>query len=243
MTIGGMHIVTYLTNNDRAAFAQAWPDDGAKMAAMMRAQRPHWRYSTVRCIDGEFPDSLDGIDGVIITGSPASCRDDRLPWMQPLMAAIRQLDQARVPTVGICFGHQAIARALGGDVGTAADWGLGRGHCHWGEPMPWMQPWQADMTLMAAHQEQVLRPPPQAHILGGSAHCPIGSMLIGQHLWTTQFHPEMSPAFMDQLLTFLSDHLDPEVIERARAQASAPNDAGLFAQWMAQFFEWERTPT
>ena len=235
-----MHIVTYLTNNDTAAFAQAYPDDGVKMATMMRVHRPDWRYSTVHCIDGEFPSDFSDIDGVIITGSPASCRDDSLPWVQPLMTSIRDLHTRRIPTVGICFGHQAIARALDGVVDRADDWGMGRGHCHWTSPQAWMTPWQDNMTLMAAHQEQVMQLPPGAQSLGGSTHCPIGSMLIDQHIWTTQFHPEMSQGFMNELLDFLQDHIPEHVITRARAQADAPNDATLFAQWMAQFFEMKR---
>ncbi len=233
----GMHIVTYLTNNDTAAFAQAYPHDGEKMADMMRVHRPDWRYTTVRCIDGEFPSDFEGIDGVIITGSPASCCDDALPWVQPLLASIRQLHAQHIPTVGICFGHQAIARALGGAVAHADDWGMGRGHCHWTAPQAWMSPWQDNMTLMAAHQEQVMRMPAGAQCLGGSTHCPIGSMWIDQHIWTTQFHPEMSQGFMDELLDHLEGQLPAHVIARARAQADAPNDAHLFSQWMAQFFE------
>lgn len=234
-----MHIAIYLTNNDTAAFAKAYPNDGEKVAEMMRVQRPNWRYTVVRCIDGEFPTDFSDIDGVIITGSPASINDDKLPWVAGLLASIRRLHDEHIPLIGICFGHQAIARALGGEVRQAETWGMGRGHTHWDQPQMWMTPMQSDMTLMAAHQEQVTRLPNGATAIGGSSHCPIGSMLIGETIWTTQFHPEMSQVFMDDLLDFLEsvDYLPADVIAKARADRDQPNDAHLFSKWMAQFFE------
>jgi GMP synthase-like glutamine amidotransferase len=104
-----------------------------------------------------------------------------------------------------------------------------------------MTPPQTTTTLMAAHNEQVTRMPERAECLGGSDFCPIGSMQIGQHIWTTQFHPEMPLVFMQALLGFLSDKLDPTTMARAHTSLNNAADVPLFGQWMVQFFEHTRT--
>jgi GMP synthase-like glutamine amidotransferase len=140
--------------------------------------------------------------------------------------------------VGLCFGHQAVARALGGQVArNAAGWGLGTAPTHWHLERPWMKPPQATTTLMAAHNEQVTRMPEGAVCLGGSEFCPIGSMQVGHHIWTTQFHPEMPLVFMTALLGYLADKLDADTMARAHTSLNNTADVPLFGQWMVQFFD------
>ena len=100
---------------------------------------------------------------------------------------------------------------------------------------------RAATTLMAAHNEQVTCMPKGAECLGGSDFCPIGSMQIGQHIWTTQYHPEMPLFFMQALLAYLSDKLDADTIARAHASLDQAADVPLFGQWMVQFLEYART--
>ena len=103
-----------------------------------------------------------------------------------------------------------------------------------------MTPAQITTTLMAAHNEQVTRMPEGAGCLGGSDFCPIGSMQIGQHIWTTQYHPEMPLVFMQALLGYLADKLDTNTMARAHASLQQAADVPLFGQWMAQFLEHAR---
>jgi len=83
-------------------------------------------YETVAVYDGaEFPDATR-LDGILITGSAAGVYDD-YPWLAPLRAFIRSAYAANTPMLGICFGHQIMADALGGDVRKSdKGWGLGR---------------------------------------------------------------------------------------------------------------------
>ena len=186
--------------------------------------------------DGVFPSQA--YDGYVITGSPASVNDHHLPWVGQLLDFIRAVQAARQPLIGLCFGHQAVAKALGGEVArNAAGWGLGTAPTHWHLDRPWMTPPQATTTLMAAHNEQVTRMPEGAVCLGGSDFCPIGSMQIGQHIWTTQFHPEMPLVFMQALLGYLADKLDADTVARAHASLANAADVPLFGQWMVQFFD------
>ena len=65
--------------------------------------------------DGVFPEDLSVFDGVMITGSPASVLEPE-PWMATLQDQICTAYQLHIPLFGACFGHQAIALALGGQV-------------------------------------------------------------------------------------------------------------------------------
>jgi GMP synthase-like glutamine amidotransferase len=233
-----LRLAVLLTNNDTSAFAAHFPNDGQKVVQLLQPLRPNWSFEVVPVKDGVLPASPEAFDGYVITGSPASVNDDHLPWVGQLLDFIRAVDAVCQPLIGLCFGHQAVARALGGQVArNAAGWGLGTAPTHWTTTPAWMQPSQATTTLMAAHNEQVTRMPEGAVCLGGSDFCPIGSMQIGQHIWTTQFHPEMPLVFMKALLGYLDDKLDADTLARAHASLANAADVPLFGQWMVQFFE------
>ena len=241
MTLPNLHIAVLLTNNDTSAFAAHFSNDGRKVVQLLQPLRPDWAFEVLPVKDGVLPSSPEAFDGYVITGSPASVNDDSLPWVGPLLDFIRAVDAARQPLIGLCFGHQAVARALDGQVASnAAGWGLGTAPTHWQAKRPWMQPAQSTTTLMAAHNEQVTRMPEGAECLGGSDFCPIGSMQIGQHIWTTQYHPEMPLVFMQALLGYLADKLDTNTMARAHASLQQAADVPLFGQWMAQFIEHAR---
>ena len=234
-------IAILLTNNDTSEFAQHFPHDGDKVVQLLQTLRPEWQLTVVPVMEGIFPSGAKDFDAYIITGSPASVNDESLPWVGQLLTFIRAVDAARQPLIGLCFGHQAVARALGGQVArNAAGWGLGTAPTHWQAKRPWMQPAQSTTSLMAAHNEQVTRMPEGAECLGGSDFCPIGSMQIGQHIWTTQYHPEMPKVFMQALLGYLADKLDSHTMARAHASLQHAADVPLFGLWMAQFIEHAR---
>ena len=101
-----------LTSNDTSAFAARHPDDARKIQTLMASVGAPLAFQVYAVKDGIFPSGAAACDGYIITGSPASVSDP-LPWISDLLEFIRALDKARTPTVGLCFGHQAIALALG----------------------------------------------------------------------------------------------------------------------------------
>ncbi len=237
-------IAILLTNNDTSEFASHFLNDGHKVLQLLQPLRTDWQYSVVPVMDGILPPSATAFDGYVITGSPASVNDDSLLWVGPLLAFIRSVHAARQPLIGLCFGHQAVARALGGQVArNAAGWGLGTAATHWQHARAWMQPFHTTITLMAAHNEQVTRMPEGAECLGGSDFCPFASMQIGQHIWTTQYHPEMPLVFMQALLEYLADKLDAATLARAHASLANAADVPLFGQWMVQFMEQARETT
>jgi len=233
-------IAILLTNTDDSAFARGHPDDAHKVAAMLRPLRPDWTFDCFSAKDGRLPPEDDRYDGVVITGSVASVNDDA-PWIAALADRVAALLAARVPMVGLCFGHQLIARVLGGRVG-ANPHGLRVGvvTTRFTAVEPWMRPPAPTLALFAAHQEQVLALPAQARVLGGDPGCPVGAFAVGDHVLTTQYHPELSPDFMAGLLEAFAPAFGPAVTARARGQIGQPVDAALFAQWVVQFLEKPR---
>lgn len=218
-------------------FAARHPNDGAKVAAALQPLRPAWSFDTWPVSQGQWPEDVLAYDGVVITGSPASVNDDSA-WIRRLEQAVRDLHARRRPMLGICFGHQVIATALGGRVGKQPS-GLrvgtatSRMHRH----APWMEPPQPQVTLYAAQEEQVVTLPPGAELLGGDETCPVTFYSIGRHVFATQCHPEFFPAFMQDVLEVLADHMTPEAQARGREQLQGPVDTDLMRSWIVRFFE------
>lgn len=235
-----MQIAVLNANVDRSAFARAWPDDAEKVIAGLRPLRPGWHYRTWQAWDGELPPEDDATEAWVITGSVASVNDEA-PWMQALEQRVRARHARRLPTAGLCFGHQLIAKALGGRVGPSpGGWRLGVASTHFanGSPAPaWMQPPLAELRLFALHEEQVLQPPAAARVLGGDAFTPHAALQVGEHVFTTQYHPELPREFVLALLDAFGDEWPAELVAGARAQFAQPVDAAHFMRWLAQFLE------
>jgi GMP synthase-like glutamine amidotransferase len=232
-----MHLAILMANTDDSDFADAHPKDGAKFTALIHSVRPDWTTQVFAVKDGDFPTDLTALDGVMITGSPASVHDQD-PWIADLLTLIRDMTAARLPIFGACFGHQAIALALGGQVGlNPGGWVFGRTQTQITTPAPWMTTLPETTALYAAHVEQVTAMPPQARTLTTSPACPVGGFAIGNHIYTTQYHPEMTPVFIAALIDHLAADKPAEVITRARASLTGPADTQPFAESIARFFE------
>ena len=235
-----MRVGLLLCDTDDTILSQKYPDDGQKFRTLMSGQRPDWEYETIPVKDNVFPRSIDDHDGYVITGSPSSVNDDD-PWITGLMAFIRELDSQKIPTVGACFGHQAIAAALGGQVGkNPAGWGLGIAPTTFHHHLDWMDPAHEMLELYTAHNEQVLKLPDRARVVGSSPIAPVGSYAIGNHIFTTQHHPEITPDYMHDLVNVVAAIAPQETIDRARASMHGTNEGDKFAGWMVQFLEMAR---
>lgn len=234
-----MHIAVLATNTDDSAFAARHPRDVQKFRALLHAVRPGWKITAFDLPKGEFPEDVQGFDGFLIGGSPSSVHDEDA-WIDRLFGVIREAHAAGKPLAGACFGHQAIAKALGGTVGpNPGPFVLGTAETEVVAPAPWMEP-VARFRLAAAHGEQVTALPPGAEVVGQTPGCPAACYRIGSAVFATQYHPEMTPAFVAALVTEFSPMFPAEVGTAALASLPLGMEGQRFAEWIARFFEGPR---
>lgn len=202
---------------------------------------PALSFEVFACHQGRFPDIATRMDGWITTGSKCGANDDA-DWIGQLSDVIRRLWQTRQPLVGICFGHQMIAKALGGQVERSPlGWGLGAYPTTLEQQEPWMTPWQSTtLQLLASHQDQVTELPPQGRVLARSGFCPIYMMQVGDTCLGIQGHPEFSRAYTADLLASRRDRIPPERLQAARhSLRGAVNDL-LVGRWLLNFIRQGR---
>lgn len=226
-----------MANTDESDFADQHPKDGEKWRALLSPLCPDCKFSVYSVKDGQFPDRpLTDFDGLIVTGSPASALEGSA-WQDRLAETIQQTEADKVPMFGACFGHQAIALALGGHVGKNANgWSFGVTQINVHTPAPWMDNFTGPIMAHTAHEDQVSQAPPNAEIYMGRDDCPIGGFTIENHVFTTEYHPEITPHFMAALIDELEGVKPADVISRARASLNQTPDNALFAKWIIRFF-------
>lgn len=232
-----MHLAILMTNTDESVFSQAWPKDGEKFSALVQELRPDWSTEVFSVKDGIFPQDIGRFDGVMITGSPASVQDEA-PWVVRLFELIREIANKQLPLFGACFGHQAIAVALGGAVGRNPEgWVHGLAEVVATRDLPWTaQP--EKIGLYASHIEQVTVLPEGCEIVAQGPGCPVSGFIKGGHIFTTQYHPEMSDEFIAALVEECLDYVGEQVTEVARASLTRRADRDVFARQIVSFFEW-----
>ncbi|WP_439149412.1 type 1 glutamine amidotransferase [Sulfitobacter sp.] len=183
-------------------------------------------------VDGDFPASAVDADGWLITGSKHGAYEDH-DWIPPLEDLIRAIRETGRPLVGICFGHQIIAQALGGKVEKfSGGWSVGRTeYTVNGQPM----------ALNAWHQDQVTAVPNGATVVGSSDFCANAALLYDDQIWTIQPHPEFSSAFVDGLIRTRGKGVVPDhQLEAASTLLDAPNSNADIATHIADFLKKER---
>ncbi len=199
-----------------------------------------FEYAGYRVAMGEFPASTLECDAYVITGSPRGAYESEA-WIVELMQFIRDAHQAGAKLVGICFGHQILAQALGGRVEKSEKgWGFGLKQFSITKTKPWMTAVPDQCSLYFAHQDQIVALPPQAELLGGNEFCPIGMYEINGRILGIQGHPEFTPGIMEDIRGMLAGVMESEMYETAVASLQDPHpDNQLVGQWIVNFLMGE----
>lgn len=215
---------------------------GTMSEELLRQEDPSLAFRQYQVRLGEYPAAPPDHDAWLITGSRHAAYDD-LPWIHWLADFIRAIDAAQIPLVGICFGQQLIARALGGEVQKAPQgWGVGVHQALIETRAPWMDDAQAALNLVVSHQDQVTRLPPGAERLAGSAFCPIAMYRIADHVFAMQAHPEFSREYSRELMEVRRSLIGEELIGKGMASLSRETDSRAVAHWIVGFLRraWTR---
>ncbi|MEO8244027.1 MAG: type 1 glutamine amidotransferase [bacterium] len=189
-------------------------------------------FRTYRVVEGQFPASVKECEGWLITGSRHGAYEVH-PWIPPLEQFIRDSFAAHVPMVGICFGHQIIAQAMGGRVEKfAGGWAVGA------------QEYDFDgetLTLNAWHQDQVTKVPPGAKVVASNDFCAHAALLYDDRAFTVQAHPEYRADFIDGLIRTRGKGVVPDdLMAKATARFAEPLQDKTMAARIAAFFKEPR---
>lgn len=190
-------------------------------------------FTNYAVVDNEFPNSVEEMDGWLITGSRNGVYED-LEWIPTLEEFIRKAYGADIPTIGICFGHQIMAQALGGKVEKFAG-GWSAGHTdyeHAGEN---------GKALLAMHQDQVTEIPEEATVIASNDFCAYAGLAYKKNALSYQPHPEFTPEFTEELIRSRAGTVfSQEFADEALTKVNKPNDSKEMANKMAEFFKERR---
>ena len=193
-------------------------------------------FRTWNVVDMDFPDGPGDADAWLVTGSKHGAYEDH-PFIPPLEELIRAIREADVPMVGVCFGHQIVAQALGGTVVKfPGGWGIGRtAYAIEGLGTAHVTGW---------HQDQVVEVPPGARVVGRSHHCATAALAYGDRIWTIQPHPEFGREITATYVEDKRGTLDyPDALmDRAEAALGEPLDGGRVAALMLDVLEGRGIP-
>lgn len=190
-------------------------------------------------LEGDIPSDPHECDAWLITGSKFGVYEDHA-WIKPVSELIRANYQANVPMIGICFGHQLIAQALGGKViKSDKGWGLGVTQYPVTHTPDWMKGNEIDQfAIQAYHQDQVVELPKDATVLAATDFCPNAALIYGKQAISFQGHPEFSNEYMEALLQNRRGvTLAEEYADKALASVHNTLDTERLALWLVSFLK------
>lgn len=196
-----------------------------------------FNYQIVTVDDNSLLPDPSRLEAIVITGSPAGVYEDHA-WLPPLRDFIRGAYAAKTPMLGICFGHQIMADALGGDVQKSPKgWGLGR-HTYrvLGRP-DFMADAPETVSVACSHQDQVLVPPADADVILASDFTPNAGLFYksGKAL-SFQPHPEFLDDYALALVNLRRGNAPDAVVDGGISSFAQSSDSARISEYIAKFF-------
>lgn len=205
-----------------------------QLAAGAQAQHWAWRHQDVRDENWE----LEQADAIVVSGSPSSVTE-ALPWMLSAQAQLRTLVAQQKPVLGICFGHQLLAVALGGRVAlNPLGREMGTVQLSVSREDPVVAP-QGSFPVNSTHVDSVVELPPGAVVLGTTRQEPHAAVLFAPRAWGVQFHPEIEGWSMTQYLLARRELLEGEQFD-VDGTLAAVTETAQGADVVAQFLKCAR---
>ena len=186
---------------------------------------------------GQLP-AVDSLDGYLIPGALESA-DSATGWVRDLRRFVRQLAITRIPVVGVCFGQQIIAQALGGAVAPCANgWQVGVTDVRWQQtPTGCVTPPTGGQTrLYVCHSQEIVALPPDARCIASSDLSRIEAFVVGGSMLGVQGHPEFTCEVAEYYLAKNDIELSPSVVAESRRSLQNGTDHGEIGSMLAAFF-------
>jgi len=200
---------------------------------------PDFTFQGWTVYEGDLPATPGEADAWIISGSKFGVYEDH-DWIEPLKTLIGAIAAARVPLIGVCFGHQIMAEALGGRaVKFDGGWGIGR-HTYRTANMPsWAADTPDEISIHAIHQDQVIQLPPDATTVASNEFCENAALIYGDpeapYAISIQPHPEFSDKFVTDLIAVRLDTFPAHLRDRALANMGQDLHREWATDWFGRF--------
>lgn len=188
--------------------------------------------------EGQYPQSHDECDVYLITGSKTGVYDD-VPWLPSLTQWLQQAYQQGSRLMGICFGHQILAHALGGNAEKSdKGWGVGVRKVAMQSFPLWIPDCPSDFKLIYSHQDQVTELPENAKCLAGDDFCPNAAFYIDNQVVGFQGHPEFTPEYTQRLLGRRQDAIGEPTFSDAMKSLDEATDEEMIGLWLLEFMAY-----
>jgi GMP synthase-like glutamine amidotransferase len=205
---------------------------GAMYHRMLTTADPSIDTRIYDAVGGHLPGRADECDAWIITGARYDAYRNEL-WLIELRRFVAEVAERGVRTVGVCFGHQLIAHALGGHAEPSGEWCAGPMTMTMDET-PWFAGGRA--TIHAMHQDVVTRMPAGARVIASGATADVPAYLVDDTILGIQDHPEYTADYIAALVASRRDRLGDELTDDALDRiATVPTDGELVGRWIVDF--------
>ncbi len=203
-------------------------------ARMIRAEDAAVDVDVVSVVTGAPLPDPGTLQAILITGSAAGVYDG-FDWIAPLEDFVRAAYARRTPMVGICFGHQLIAQAMGGVVRKSEQgWGIGR-HVYRVTPDNGVIA-DAELAISCSHQDQVIETPAMARTIMSSPFTPHAGLLYANGTTlSVQPHPEFSAEFAYELCEARTGIAPDHVVAAGKASLTQPLDSAKLGGAITRF--------
>jgi GMP synthase-like glutamine amidotransferase len=187
------------------------------------------------CQQGQYPDDIQRYDFYVTTGSKASAFDDE-DWIRELVTFVKRLDENQKKLIGICFGHQIIALARGGEVERSnKGWGVGIANNRIVTQPEWMSGTSVKLDMLVSHRDQISDLPSDTQIIAQSDFCPYFVVQWGDHFLSIQGHPEWKPEYSRALMNERRGLIPDDRIDVGMQSLHQAPDGPLFVDWILDF--------
>ncbi|AJQ95275.1 glutamine amidotransferase-related protein [Gynuella sunshinyii] len=188
-------------------------------------------------INRQLPETLNQQEVYLLTGSKYGAYEDDI-WIKELISWVAKAYQAGGRFIGICFGHQILAQALGGKVEKSTKgWGLGVRTVPTCDSSIWENYDKKTISLIYVHQDQVVELPAKASIIAGDDFCPVAGFRIDNQVLAFQGHPEFNELYARKLLDLREERFEKTIFQSGVTSLSKPTDARHLGKLMIRWIK------